>query len=369
LTNPVEEFTYEPDYAVPPGQILDELLETRKIRKGELANKCGLSAKTVSLIIGGKAPITPETAIQLERVIGVPARTWNNLEANYRLFQTKQSDRKQLVEYKEWLEQLPIKHLIKRGIIQQKVATEEMVEQLLTFFGVGNVKAWYESLNQLEVSFRRSTAFRSSPESVMTWLRIGELRGSKVPCASYNKTKFVNTLRTIRDLNSEGPDVFEPQMKNLCAKAGVAVVFVGELPNAFVCGATRWLRSDKALILLSLRYKTDDQFWFSFFHEAGHIVLHGKKKTFIDEMISSSNKEEDEANQFASDLLIPPARYKNLLNQNRYTAFAIRSFAQELNIAPGIIVGRLQHDEIITWQSPLNHLKRKFNLIEEVNWA
>jgi len=83
-------YQYKPDYAVPPGEILEEILEARNIKKRDLAERCGLSAKTVSLIISGKAPITPGTAIQFERVLGVPANIWNNLEANYRLF--KESD-------------------------------------------------------------------------------------------------------------------------------------------------------------------------------------------------------------------------------------------------------------------------------------
>ena len=72
---------FTPDYAVTPGEILEETLESRGIKKSAFAERCGLSAKTVSQIIHGKAPVTPETAIQFERVLGVSAAVWNNLEA------------------------------------------------------------------------------------------------------------------------------------------------------------------------------------------------------------------------------------------------------------------------------------------------
>ena len=68
----------------------------------------------------------------------------------------------------------------------------------------------------------------------------------------------------------------------LCAHAGVAVVFVQELPNTGISGSTQWLTPTKALVQLSLRYKTDDQLWFTFFHEAGHILAHGKRQVFLE---------------------------------------------------------------------------------------
>ncbi len=358
-------YQYKPDYAVPPGEILEETLEARNIKKRDLAERCGLSAKTVSLIMSGKAPITPETAIQLERVLGVSADIWNNLEANYRLFQAKIVERKRLSEHEEWLKLLPIAQLIRRGFIQRKRTTEEMVEQLLGFFGVGSVIAWQEKIDRLQVAYRRSPSFQSSPESVATWLRIGELRAEKVECAPYNESRFNKALEEIRGLTREEPKVFEPKMEQLCAEAGVALVFVSELPKTHLSGATRWLDKDKALIMLSLRYKWDDHFWFSFFHEAGHIIHHSKKSAFLDEENMALSDEEEWANQFAADMLMPREMYNNFVTEKEYTSSAVQSFAQQLGIAPGIVVGRLQHENIISYKSSLNYLKRRFRLVEQ----
>ncbi len=356
-------YKYSPDYAVHPGEILAETLEARNMKRVDLAVRCGLSAKTVSQIISGTAPITPETAIQLERVLGISANIWSNLDTNYRLFQAKLTARKKLSEHKEWLENFPIKQLIQRGIIQRNIDPVEMVYQLLDFFGVGSVPAYEKWISQLQVAYRRSPSFESSPESVATWLRIGELRAEKVNCVPYNKSNFRKALREIRELTRENPDVFEPRMKQLCAESGVALVLVKELPKTRLSGATRWLGENKALIMLSLRYKRDDQFWFSFFHEAGHIILHGKRSVFLDGTTTESNQEEREADQFAANKLIPEERYTNFVERGEYTALSVQQFAQLLGIAIGIVVGRLQHDDTIPWRS-LNDLKRKFELIE-----
>jgi HTH-type transcriptional regulator/antitoxin HigA len=354
---------YEPDYTVRPGEVLEETLEARVIKKVDLAHRCGLSPKTISQIINGTAPVSPETALCFQRVLGVSASIWNNLEANYRLFTARQNVRRELAQFIEWPQRFPIKELVARGLIDDESDPTGRVERLLDFFGVGSVEAWESEYRELQVSFRCSPSFKSSRESVSAWLRIGELCAAKVECVEYSKTSFMTALGRIRALTPEAPDVFEPIMRRMCAEAGVALVFVSELPNTHLSGATRWVTKGKALIMLSLRHKRDDYFWFSFFHEAGHVLLGGKKSIFLDEMNGWKDREEELANQFASNTLIPKQEYQSFLKEGLFTSECTTSFAQRLGIAPGIVVGRLQHDGLIPWKS-LNGLTRKFELVE-----
>jgi Zn-dependent peptidase ImmA (M78 family) len=138
-----------------------------------------------------------------------------------------------------------------------------------------------------------------------------------------------------------------------------------------VCGATRWLTPEKALIQLSLRYRSDDHLWFTFFHEAAHILLHGKRAVFVESQGASAKAslvdkvkrraEEDEANRFAGDILIPLTQYSALLKAQTFSAAAIKAFADQIGIAPGIVLGRLQHDHVVPFKTPLNSLKRYFD--------
>ncbi len=156
----------------------------------------------------------------------------------------------------------------------------------------------------------------------------------------------------------ESPEVFQPRLVGRCAAAGVAVAFVPELPNTGVSGATRRPGKDKALIQLSLRYKTDDHLWFTFFHEAGHILKHGKA-VFLEASSNGLNDErEAEADAFAVGFLIPRAKFQAFAAQPRPTEAAIRKFAQNVGVAPGIVVGRLQHDGSLPYRSGCNRLKR-----------
>ncbi len=359
-------YRYEPDYAVKPGEVLEENLAARNIKKVDLARRCGLSAKTVSQIISGSAPVSPETAVCFQRVLGVSADIWNNLEANYRLFLAKRKVHELLAGSADWTRRFPTKQMAERGFIDRRSDIVETTEQLLDFFGVGSVQAWEAKYGDLQVAFRCSPSFKSSRESVSAWLRIGEICAGGVTCSSYNKSRFNVSLREIRSLTPEVPEVFEPRMRELCAKAGVALVFVSELPGTHLSGATRWVSKEKALIMLSLRHKGDDHFWFSFFHEAGHILLGGKRNVFLDEMNSWTAPEEELANEFASSTLIVKDDYREFLERGVFTATSVKRFAEEQGIAPGIVVGRLQHETIIPWNA-LNGLKRRFELVEACN--
>ncbi len=364
MVNDHEIVQFSPDYAVHPGEILEETLEARAIKKTAFAKSCGLSEKTISQIINGKAPVTPETAIQFERVLDVPASVWNNLESFYRLHRARVSERKELKDKIAWAKIFPVKELVNRGYLERPCNQVDRVEKLLNFFAVGSVEAWQDRFAELSVAFRHSPSFESAPASVAIWLRTGELCAQDIETEPFEKSKFIAALKNIRTLTDCDPEIFQPRMEKLCRKSGVAVVFVSEFPGTHLSGATRWLNKGKALIMLSLRHKTDDHMWFTFFHEAAHVLLHGKKKLFLDDVKTMKGGMEDEANRFAANTLIPEEEYKTFVSRrSRFYKRDISAFARRLNIAPGIVVGRLQHEGKILYNWH-NDLKRKFELVE-----
>lgn len=351
---------YEPDYGTRPGEVLEAYLSARGMTKAELASRCGRPTKTISEIIHGKAAITPETALQLERVLGRPASLWQNLEASYRLHLAEKGEKGSFSGHAGWAKKFPVKLMVERGCIDEPATDADLVEKLLRFFGVGTVAGWEANFGQMQVAYRRSPAFKAAPESVTTWIRLGEVAGDSVECAPFDKTHFKNVLLQCRALTAKPfPDVHE-KLIALCASVGVAVVFVPELPKTHLSGIARWLTKDKALVQLSLRYKTSDHLWFTFFHEAGHILLHGKKAIFIDENGSDMSELEHEANRFASDLLIPAAAWGQFERARDFSAASVKRFAVKQGIAPGIIVGRLQHQKAIPF-SFLNDLKERLD--------
>ncbi len=354
-----QRYPFEPDYAVAPGETLSETLKSLGMSQRDLALRTGMSTKTINEIVKGKAPITPDTSVLLERVTGVPSRMWNNLESNYREQIAKIADRQRLEKYLEWLKSIPVKELISRSVIEEQPDKVSLLNAVLSFFGVASYERWHALWMQPKASYRKSATFEAQPGAVATWLRLGELQAQAVQTGPYDKDDFKNALQEIRELTTEAAAVFAPEMQKLAASAGVAVVFVPEFKKCPTCGVARWLTAEKALIQLSLRHKSDDHFWFSFFHEAGHILNDAKKEVFINDDGDQEEEREKRANRFAAGFLIPPSQTSQLPSLN--SKAAVRRFAESIGIAPGIVVGRLQKDGLIPHKN-MNALKRRFVL-------
>jgi HTH-type transcriptional regulator/antitoxin HigA len=350
-------FRFRPDYAIPPGETLRDVIAQQSVSQAELAARAGLSPKHVNQIMQGLAPITPETAIVLERVTGVAAGFWNRREADYRETLLKARHRALDRGDEEWLRSLPIKELQERGKLPREKDRSRLFESALSFFGVADRAAYERIWRGTVASFRRSHAFASHPGAVVSWLRIAQLEAQPKEAEPYSPSAFRTALRRIRSLTAAG----DPNdLVELCAAAGVVVVFVREVKGCRISGAAWWASPARAVIALSDRYKKDDFFWFTFFHEAAHLLLHSKKETFVDDG-KDDDVLENEANRWAAEFLIPPQQTPELATLR--SDAQVMEFAAEIGIAPGIVVGRLQHDGL--WGYNRGHrLKRSLRIVE-----
>lgn len=348
---------FEPDYAVAPGRTLRGRLKQISVSQTELAARAGLSAKHINQIMQGVAPITAETALVLERVTGTPAAVWNRLEADYREGLLRAREQKLSASDRSWVAKFPIHEMQSRGLLP--VGNESSVfDGLLSYFGVADRSAWERVWARPATALKQSKAFRSSPGAVAAWLRLGELRAREADAAAYDARKFRRALERARGLTRTHD--FSEELLALCAEAGVVVALVKEIGDCRVSGAAWWLSAERAVVQLTDRYKREDNFWFAFFHEAAHVLLHSKKRTFIDERDQVADAEiEDEANRFAASTLIPPAASKLLpsLRNDR----DVEVFATEVGISAGIVVGRLHNDGVWDWNRG-NRLRHRLQI-------
>ncbi len=362
-------FLYQPDEVSAPGTTLFDILEERGMTQVELADRTGRPLKTINEIIKGKAIITSETALQLERVLGISAEFWNQREANYRAYLARKKELEQLTAHKNWLKKFPINEMKKRGWLPDHVYTipDQMIS-ILNFFSVATPEQWELGWTQWRLAFKKSMNLQSDIGSISVWLRKGEIEGEKIHCKPFSKEKLLASLDEIRQLSTEErPQIFIPKLTDIFANCGIAVVFVRPFPKVPVYGASCWLHhGEKALIQLSLRGKTADILWFTIFHEIGHIIKHSKKEFFIELEDKSINKstEELEADKYAAETLIPSLRLREWLDKNKkLNAGLITNFSKELGIAPGVLVGRLQYIKRIKY-SNFNQLKCRYDWCE-----
>jgi plasmid maintenance system antidote protein VapI/Zn-dependent peptidase ImmA (M78 family) len=356
---------FEPNWASPPGETINDLLEERDIPLSEFAALMGATDGQITELLSGRTRISNEIALKLSETLGAPAKFWLDRDFQFR----EDLDRIASDSGKEedWLSELPIKDMRRFGWIQASKSRTDVEEKALEFFDVPDANAWREKYGTVvdRVAFRTSYVFSSNAGAVAAWLRQGEIESEAVVCKPWNATKFKQVLQSIRTLTREkNPAVFIPALKESCAECGVAVCIVRAPSGCRASGATRFISEDKAVLLLSFRYLSDDHFWFTFFHEAGHLVLHGKDALFLEGAKGMSTREEHEANQFAADVLIPAEAKNELLTFTAQDWRQIVRFSKQIGISTGIVVGQLQHLGKIR-PNQLNKLKTRYRWSSE----
>jgi len=343
-----------PDIAIPPGEFLAETLATMGISQAELARRSGRPVQVINEIVLGKKEITAETALQFERVLGTPAHVWVGLEADYHFNRARLADEKRLVSETPLARRYPCSELAKRGLVRKGNDWGERVGELLRFFGVASL----QQISLPVVAWRKSRAVAPCRYALAAWLRQGELLARQVKTDPFNASALRGLLPALRGLTGEPALAERPQ--ELLRKCGVALVFVPEFPKTGAHGATRWI-GKLPIMQLSIRYGWADIFWFTLFHEIGHLLKHGRREEFIEFRDNRRNDvQEIEADGFARDWLIPPSQYARFVSGvTRFPSrIEVLAFAAEIGIAPGVVVGRLQHDKILP-PTHLNGLRSK----------
>ncbi|MDH5509680.1 MAG: ImmA/IrrE family metallo-endopeptidase [Nitrospinota bacterium] len=340
---------------IPPGETLIEALEEKGMTQSDLAMRMGRPIKTINGIIKGKVAITADTAMQLEYVLDVPAYFWQNLESAYRTSIVRQREQENIAKESDMAKKFPYTEMAKLGWVSETKDLSERIRALKRFFGVVSLK---NVPAREAIAFRRSGVHENSDYAIAAWLRKGELEAQNIETDNYDEDKFKSALVEIKLLAYEMPSDFSVILRDMCSECGVTVVYIPHLQKTHVNGATHWLAPKKAIIQLSNRYPYEDVFWFSFFHEAGHILLHGKRDVFIEYKNMTGSKKEEEANRFAANSLIGADDYNEILKDAPFSHSKIRLISKRLSVSPGVLVGRLAHDKHIPY-SKYGDLRRK----------
>jgi HTH-type transcriptional regulator/antitoxin HigA len=343
------EQSYISELAIPPGEYLEEVLEDLEISQVELSRRMGRPAQAINEIIKGEKAITPETALQLEKVVGVPAEIWSGLEAEYRLILAKHIEQEKTKKEQHLVSLYPYLEMRKLDLVENTRDIIKKVNELKRFFGVSSLLN-VENVKEYSPAFRQTVNDNISKEAIAAWLRTGHLKALKLNVSTFNKKALRSVIPKIRTLTNEHePNKLLSSLQDLLSLCGIALVVIPHYPKTFVTGATFWYGKNKPVIMMSLRGSWGDIFWFSLMHEIAHILLHDKRITFLEcsKGDTEHQKQEGEADIFAKETLIPKTHYENFINQNDFSHAAIKDFASLIDIHAGIITGRLQHDKYL----------------------
>ena len=338
--------------AIPPGYTIKEQLDDRGLTQKEFALRMELSEKHVSKLINGDVLLTTDVALRLEMVLGIPARFWLNLESIYREKLEKIKLENDMDGDIKIASLFPYQQMVKNGWIGQTTNNCEKVINLRKYFEVNRLVLLSEN-EKLNVLYRRVGENDKSNFALMAWAQQAKLKSREYNTKSININDLKKNIDKFRKMTREGPENFCNDLINELSNCGIALVLLPHLNGTFLHGATFYY-DNKIVLGLTVRGKDSDKFWFSFFHEIGHIILGHINNDYYDKM-------ENEADEFARNILIPDEEYNKFVKCGKFKERDIISFADKIEVDYGIVVGRLQKDKIIPF-SKYGWMKTKYNI-------
>lgn len=345
--------------AVPPGETLKELIEDRGMSQKELAERLDCSPKHISKLLHGEVRLTERTAIRLESVLGIPASFWLNLEQNFRQTLELVKDENEMDEDKNFLKKLPYPSLCKNGWVEKKSSLPDKIREMRSFFQVSKLTSILEKDLVPKIAYRKLNNSEKSDLCALCWLQkakvTAENRLETSAVADLDLDGLRNDLPKIKALSKETQDTFMKDLQTILSGRGVILVLLPALAGSGVQGAS-FILSSHVVLAMSDRNKDSDRFWFSLFHEIGHIL---NEDIFRKSDVSETEAEE-KADNFARDSLIDPDEYLSFVTESKNFGKArILEFSRRAGIHPSILVGRLQKDKYINFNKH-NNLKNKY---------
>jgi len=349
--------SFAPRWASPPGDTIKDALRERGISLRDFAAMMDLSPGLTTALLEGSEAISLTLARKLAGIIGASVEFWMTRDAQYR-------DDVARVAVDRWASTLPTKDMHRFGWLEKTSSWQDQIVACMDYFDVSDFNAWQASYGRLvaEARFRISPTARTNAPSVAVWLRQAEIEADRTDSRAWNPLQFRNSLDDARSLTRErDPSLFLPALKTLCAESGVSLVVLRSPEGCPASGVARFLSPQKPLLVLSGRFLTDDHLWFTFFHEAGHLLLHDSHAVFVDELSQASGASsavENEADMFAEEILFP-AKLQAELPPGRISTRDVLRLSKKAGVGPGIMAGQLQHRGNIEYNQ-LNGLKRRY---------
>ncbi len=345
-----------------PGYYLKELIEEMQITQDEFAKRLGTTGKNLSELLNGKTKLSDELAMNLSIMLGTSVDVWLNLQKTYDKKIIEIEYNKRMDKEAETIPLIDYTFFVVNKFTQVGITTKDKAIELLKFLGITS----FDSLKRPNYLVKHRATINSTEEKHILnsniWVQTALNVSGNIKTDVYNSKKLKDHLQEIRSMTLQMPVDFLPRLEAIFSSCGIAFVILPYLKNSQIYGAVKWVDKDRVILILNDRGKSADTFWFSLFHEIGHVLQEKLTMLIIDSKdtnLDEINKTlEDEADKFAQNILIPKEKYRNFINNGNYSRLAIIQFAIEIGIHPGIVVGRMQKEKYIEYKS-LNNLKQK----------
>ena len=340
--------------ATPPGYTIKEQLDQRGMTQKEFAVRMDMSEKHISHLINGEVRLTPNTALRLEAVLGLSASFWNNLEACYQEKKQKAEEENAMDADMEIMRKIPYTEIAKLGWIEFAKKAADKVKNLRRFFEVAYLSI-IDRMPMTGIAYRRLGLNKNSKYIAAVWVQKARITAREKKVSGINLQALSSKIAELRNLMFSSEEELFPKLSEMLSDCGIAFVMLPALKGSFLHGAS-FMDGRKIVMVLTLRGNYADRFFFSLFHEIGHIL-----KGHIAQTEELTEIEEREADEFSKNILIPLDLYKKFIEAEDFSEKSVKKFADRVNADAGIVVGRLQTEGHIGFDE-LNNLRKQYHL-------
>lgn len=337
-----------------PGYYIKEIIEESGLTQEDFAKRLDTTPKNLSLLIRGEQSLSIDIAMKLSRMIGTSVSYWLNLQNSYDALIAEFKSKEELAQERKIFEYFDYKYFRENyGLPDLPRKKDEQIRRVREFLNVATLSVLIK--RDMAVSFRSSTGDIAEGSTVKAnaMVQIATNKALKIDAPRFNKRKFEEAVKYALTL-TRNHEEFYPLIRKAFLEAGVIFVILPNISGSRTNGATKKV-GDNIMLMVNDRRLNADSFWFTLFHEIGHIINGDYGISFDKE----TGEQEEAANKYAEDSLIPPEKYQEFLDGKRFDLQAIRIFADQIERDPGIVLGRLQNDEIIGFDDwtmkPLRH--------------
>ena len=351
-------FEYNDKIVFHPGYYVKEIIEDSGVTQEDFAKRLDTTPKNLSLLVRGEQSLSIDMAIKLSRMLGTSIAYWLNLQNLYDTLYAESISENTLVREKEILAILDYRYFISNfGLPKHTGKINDRVVSLRQFLNVSSLTVLEN--NRLAVSFRTESTGVSDEDRIKAnaMVQIATNKAISEKTCKFNKKKFNEAVNSILGLTREH-EVFFGIAKKSFADAGVKLVAIPNISDSRINGATKKI-GDSIMLMVNDRGSYGDSFWFTMFHEIGHIMNsdYGISLEFDDGI------KESIADEYARNKLIPRDKYIEFVSKEDYSSRKIRKFANDIERDPGIVVGRLIHDGIVdAGNKEVNALRKKYKI-------
>jgi HTH-type transcriptional regulator / antitoxin HigA len=343
----------EPNWASSPGATIARVMKTREIEPSDFADAVGLNADEFDALLHGKLRLSEKLAEALAEQLGSTARFWLARDKDY-LKELARLGAADGTAIDQWAQSMPVASMKRLGWLPMDSRTKlARNDALLSFFDCKSIQDWGQrySAGVGAVAFRTSLTFASDGMATLVWLRAGEAQLASRPNALFDREEFRRILPSLKRLSAfKHPATILQRLRDACALVGVSIT-TARAPEGCRASGASWFDADgRPVIHLSFRHLSEDHFWFTFFHEAAHVILHGHSHIDSDGvqvMGEDTEKQEDEANAYAQEILLPDDIRQDILGRQAVSAKAILHAAKVAKVTAGVIVGQLEKAKVI----------------------